>query len=91
MSAALPPPLFTVLGRAWCHLCDELVDALQPLAIELGWSIEVIDVDQHPELEERWGEYVPVLLHGNIELCHYHLDVPAVRAHCAAFPLESRA
>lgn len=82
---------FTVMSRAWCHLCHELVNALQPLATEYGWEIEVIDVDQHPEHEARWDELVPVLLHGDRELCHYHLDEAAVRAYCRGFPLESRA
>lgn len=42
---------FTVMSREWCHLCHVLVDALRPLAEAAGWGIEVIDVDQHPELE----------------------------------------
>lgn len=82
---------FTVLSRQWCHLCHVLVDALQPIADEHGWDIEVLDVDEHPALEARWGEWVPVLLHGEHELCHYHLDEAAVRAYLAGFPLESRA
>lgn len=75
----------TVLGREWCHLCHELVDALAPLAAELGWAVTVVDVDQHPELEARWDELVPVVLHGDTELCHYHLDESRVRAYCGAF------
>ena len=82
---------FTVLSREWCHLCHDLVAALQPIATEYGWELEVIDVDQHPELEARWDELVPVLLHGEHELCHYNLDEAAVRAYCTVFPLESRA
>ena len=82
---------FTVLSREWCHLCHDLVAALQPTATENGWELEVIDVGQHPELEARWDELVPVLLHGEHELCHYHLDEAAVRAYCTVFPLESRA
>jgi thioredoxin reductase (NADPH) len=82
---------FTVLSRAWCHLCHELVDALQPISNEFGWRVVVVDVDQDPELEARWNELVPVLLHGDIELCHYHLDAAVVRAYCAGFPLESPA
>jgi glutaredoxin len=78
-----------VLSREWCHLCHELVDALLPLAAELGWTVQVIDVDQHPELEARWDELVPVVLAGDTELCHYHLDTAAVRAYCSGFPLES--
>lgn len=91
MSAALPQRRFTVLSRQWCHLCHEFIDALQPVAEEAGWSVEVLDVDLDPALEERWGEWVPVLLHGDTELCHYHFDPAAVRAYCSDFPLESRA
>jgi len=70
-----------VLSRAWCHLCDELLDALAPLAGELELEVAVIDVDERPELEERWGELVPVVLAGDEELCHYHLDPEAIRAY----------
>ncbi|MBT0961394.1 glutaredoxin family protein [Denitromonas iodatirespirans] len=79
-----------LLGRSWCHLCDDMLAAVQPLADAAGVSIDVIDVDSDPALEARWGELVPVLLtpEGE-ELCHYHLDTAAVRAYLARFPLES--
>jgi thioredoxin reductase (NADPH) len=41
----------------------------------------VLDVDAFPELEAEWGEKVPVVLAGDLELCHYFLDEAAVRAH----------
>ena len=75
----------TVMSREWCHLCHDLVEALLPLAAELGWSVRVLDVDRDPVLEARWDELVPVVLHGDHELCHYHLDEAAVRAYCTAF------
>jgi hypothetical protein len=37
-----------------------------------------IDLDAHPELEDRFSEWVPVLLLGDaetgVEICHYHFD-----------------
>jgi thioredoxin reductase (NADPH) len=83
MSMAGDRRTFTVLSREWCHLCHDLVAALEPIAREYGWGIEIVDVDLHPELEARWDELVPVLLAGDTELCHYHLDEAAVRAHCS--------
>jgi len=77
-------PELTVLSRAWCHLCHDLVAQLEPLAAELGWRVRVLDVDADPQLEARWDELVPVVLAGDVELCHYHLDEAAVRAHCGA-------
>jgi thioredoxin reductase (NADPH) len=42
-----------------------------------------LDVDRYPALEERWGDKVPVVLDGELEVCHYHLDVDAVGARLA--------
>lgn len=74
----------TVMSREWCHLCHDLLAALAPLQQELGFSVEVLDVDADPALEARWNELVPVLLAGDTEICHYHLDEAALRAHFAA-------
>ena len=67
----------TVLSREWC----DLLDALRPLQQEIGFAVKVVDVDAFPELEAVWNEKVPVVLAGEIELCHYFLDEAAVRAH----------
>ncbi len=53
--------------------------ALVPLLDELGADVELIDVDENPLLEKKYGEYVPVLLHGDVELCRFVLDVGKVR------------
>ena len=53
--------------------------ALVPLLDELGGDVELIDVDANPLLEKKYGEYVPVLLHGDVELCRFVLDVGKVR------------
>lgn len=73
---------FTVMSREWCHLCHDMLEQLEPLALELGWGVEVFDVDADPALEARWNELVPVLLVGDQVLCHYHLDEAAVREYC---------
>ena len=38
-------------------------------------AVTVIDVDRHAVLEAQWGDMVPVLLHGEREICHYFLDM----------------
>lgn len=69
----------TLLSRTYCHLCHDLEAALAPIAAEFGIDVEVLDVDADEALEGKWGELVPVLLHGETELCHYFLDVAKVR------------
>jgi hypothetical protein len=70
----------TLVSRAYCHLCDEMRDALAPVAAVHGAVVEVIDIDAagNEALEAQWGDFVPVLFAGTPgagrELCHYHLD-----------------
>jgi hypothetical protein len=73
----------TLYGRGYCHLCHDMELALGPLSKELGFDFDAVDVDADPVLEERLGELVPVLMAEDRELCHYHLDVAAVRAFMA--------
>jgi hypothetical protein len=70
----------TLLSRAYCHLCDEMLAEVQPMAKARGAVVEVIDVDApaHAALEAEWGDRVPALFagaprSGNL-LCHYRLD-----------------
>ena len=69
----------TLMSRAWCHLCHDMEKALAPLAAEFDASVTILDVDADPELERRYDELVPVLVHGDKELCHYFLDEAKVR------------
>ena len=75
----------TLLSRSYCHLCHDMEVAMAPLAAEAGATVQVVDVDADPELVARYDEWVPVLLHGDIELCHYHLDATKVREYLAGF------
>jgi thioredoxin reductase (NADPH) len=54
--------------------------ALGPLAAELGFTVDTVDVDSSPTLEARYGDKVPVLVDaGGEEICHYVLDPDALR------------
>ncbi len=76
-------PKLTVLSRAYCHLCEELIAGLRRFQERYAFEIEVLDVDADPGLEARWGDKVPVLLDGDVEVCHYFLDADAVDARLA--------
>lgn len=71
-------PALTLYSRTWCHLCEDMLSGLRQLQAGQHFGLTVIDVDSNPLLERRYGELVPVLVHGEQELCHYHLDIPAV-------------
>lgn len=66
---------FTLYGRAYCHLCEDMARQLRAH----GVAFDEVDVDQDPGLEARWGELVPVLAGADgREICHYHLDLAAL-------------
>lgn len=73
----------TLMSRGYCHLCHDMEVALEPLVTEYGATITVLDVDSDPQLEARYDELVPVLLHGDTELCHYFLDEAKTREYLA--------
>ena len=70
-------------ARSYCHLCDEMLAALLELRGEFDFAVDVVDVDGDAALAQRFGDLVPMLMHANTELCHYHFDIGKVRAHLA--------
>jgi hypothetical protein len=78
---------FTLYSRSYCHLCDDMLDALLKLQGEgRRFDVNVIDVDADEALVARFDELVPVL-YGRLdqpELCHYFLDPLAVQAYIDA-------
>ena len=38
----------TLFGRSYCHLCEEMAQALLSLAPELGFTVVEVDVDSDP-------------------------------------------
>ena len=78
---------FILYSRSYCHLCEDMLTALRQLCGEAS-PIEVIDVDLHAELVERYDELVPVLIgveegQAPRQLCNYFLDENNVRAFLA--------
>lgn len=71
---------FTLYGRGWCHLCDDLRVALAPVAAEFRVAVTYVDIDADPALVARYDEDVPVLLLDGVEVCRHRFDPAAVRA-----------
>lgn len=85
-------PALTLYGRAYCHLCEDMKVALEPLRRDFSFTLHEVDVDADAALEARFGELVPVLMpgapadlaSGAAPLCHYFLDEAATRVWLAA-------
>jgi len=69
-----------VYSREECHLCQNMILALQNLQEQVSFDFQVIDIDSSPELVALYGEKIPVLVSpiNNQEICHYFLDLAAL-------------
>lgn len=75
---------FILYSRSYCHLCDDMLEALQALSGEYPFTVEVVDVDSDEALVAQFDELVPVLFGqkdgaGAVQLCNYFLDEIKVR------------
>lgn len=66
-------PEFVVYSRRGCHLCEAMLEQLEPLCRGKA-KVSVRDVDTQREWAEAYGMHVPVLFLDNNELCRYQLD-----------------
>ena len=69
------PARLSVVHRAGCEHCDEMLRALQALGARVPLpAIEVLDVDADATLLRRFGSHVPVLLLDGVVVCRHVLD-----------------
>jgi hypothetical protein len=73
-------PVLVLLGRAGCHLCEDMRAALEPWAHRFRFGVEEIDISGKADLEGRYGWDIPVLLAGESEICRHFLDEKALRS-----------
>lgn len=52
----------TIYSRHGCHLCDVMKEEVSQIQKDLEFTIEIIYIDKNIELEEKYGEQVPVIL-----------------------------
>ena len=52
----------TIYSRHGCHLCDVMKEEVAQIQTDLEFTIEIIYIDKNTELEEKYGEQVPVIL-----------------------------
>jgi len=71
-------------SRQYCHLCHDMLAALDSLRDEFAFEVEVVDIDAVPVLTKKYNELVPVLEAGERELCRHIIDLAEVRAYLSA-------
>ena len=69
----------TLITRQGCHLCETAQDGLTRLAAELGFTLELLDVDSARDLANEYSDRVPVILIDGAEHGYWQLEEPRFR------------
>ncbi len=79
-------PVLTMVGRSYCHLCDDMRQALLKISDVPAFTLHYSDVDTDEALLAKYDELVPVLLTAEGHtLCHYHVNEGIVREYLSRF------
>ena len=72
--------VLTLFSRPGCHLCDEMKTVVQRVidAADMPAAVEVIDISTDPDLEERYGLEIPVLLVDGKKAAKYRVTEEAL-------------
>lgn len=71
--AAAGPSDWTLLSRSGCHLCEEALFLIEPVAAKFGARLRVVDIDTDSVLRESYDTHVPVLFVGSRELARHSI------------------
>ena len=62
-----------VFSRRGCHLCEQLIEELLPLA-RGRCKVVVHDIDTREDWRKEYDKAVPVVEYDGERVCQYHLD-----------------
>ena len=60
--------------RVGCHLCDEAKELLCELQRQAAFALREVDIDQDPELRQRYNDEVPVIFIEGRKAFKYRID-----------------
>ncbi|MFC7187909.1 glutaredoxin family protein [Halorubrum yunnanense] len=77
-TAAVPVTVYT---REDCHLCDAARETIEETAggIDVAIDLDMVDVDEDPDLAEEYGERVPYVLIDGHPAFKYEVDERELR------------
>ena len=65
----------TVISRTGCHLCEIAIDKINLVKEQLEFDLEIKLINDLPELEQEYGEQVPVILIDNKIHDYWRVDI----------------
>ena len=65
----------TIYGRSGCHLCENVLNLLVPEKDQLNVEINEILIDNNKELEDLYGQLIPVIHVDGKYYSHFRIDL----------------
>ena len=65
----------TVISRTGCHLCEIAIDKINLVKEQLKFDLEIKLINDLPELEQEYGEQVPVIMIDNKIHDYWRVDL----------------
>jgi len=62
-----------IYSRPDCHLCHEAEAAIRRSPCSREVDVEVINIDEHPRLQERYQNDVPVVFINDVKVFKYRV------------------
>ena len=73
-------PLVTIYSRTGCHLCENAENLLKPLSATLDFAMEIKLIDGDKELEDLYGQLIPVVHVNGKYFSHFRVDLEEFRS-----------
>ncbi|WP_210439727.1 glutaredoxin family protein [Nocardioides xinjiangensis] len=70
----------TLYSRPGCHLCDDARAVVAAVCDDLGETFEEVDITTDPDLEDRFGEEIPVTFVDGRQHDFWRVDERRLRA-----------
>jgi glutaredoxin len=70
----------TFYSRPGCHLCDDAREVVARVCADLGESFEEVDITTDDDLEDRFGEEIPVTFVDGHQHDFWRVDEARLRA-----------
>ena len=70
----------TLYSRPGCHLCDDARAVIATVCDDLGETFEEVDIESDADLEDRFGEEIPVTFVDGRQHDFWRVDPVRLRA-----------
>ena len=77
--APSPRPRVLLYTKPGCHLCDDAREVVAAVCAELGEEFTEVDISTSAELQERYGEEIPVTVVDGRQHDYWRVDAGRLR------------